>query len=531
METAPPIDAHPSLGDFNAPVLTNGKLNRHAAAALPNLELLDQEQIVFIIPASGDVNGYFVYNLSEGGADGDESYRLSVSLVSHVPEDLLERHALTSIPPYLRSDSHHQVHVIVSTKSGTGLALKCWESVVEPLLCIAEQGTKASRDTSATSDAAEDDVNLRIDSFGYNVLVTDSARSVREFARDRWRATDGQINDKTQKSETIILLSGDGGIVDLLNGADLGRASNASSPTIAILPLGTGNALFHSLHKSVYREKGPSPLVASLRTLFRGKAAPLPIFRASFSPGSHVVTYTDPSKGAESAAEDLERHEDSVEHLLGAIVASYGFHASIVWESDTPEYRRHGDKRFGMVAQELLRESHAYKCDVDLVRSNPDGAPAGSTTGEKDGQTEGEVPAQWERVPRPESGYVLATLVSNLERNFTISPASQPLGRQLRLVHFGAVDGERTMGIMRAAYDNGAHVGMKWTDEEGGEQGVGYDEIDALRVTVAEEDARWRKVCIDGTIVEVPRGGSMTVETVRESPFQILADASIGAAP
>ncbi len=88
----------------------------------------------------------------------------------------------------------------------------------------------------------------------------------------------------------------------------------------------------------------PSSLVLGLRTLFRGTAAPLPTFRATFSPGSRLVSYDSPSDPA------------AVDHLLGAIVASYGFHAQLVWESDTPEYRRHGDKRFGMVAQELAQD-------------------------------------------------------------------------------------------------------------------------------------------------------------------------------
>lgn len=37
-------------------------------------------------------------------------------------------------------------------------------------------------------------------------------------------------------------------------------------------------------------------------------------------------------------------------------------------------------------------------------------------------------------------GYVLATLVSNLERTFTISPDSNSLDGKLRLVRFGGLD-------------------------------------------------------------------------------------------
>ncbi|KAG7114162.1 hypothetical protein HYQ44_008864 [Verticillium longisporum] len=129
-----------------------------------------------------------------------------------------------------------------------------------------------------------------------------------------------------------------------------------------------------------------------------------------------------------------------------------------------------------MVAAALLAESHAYLADVE-------GAPTPAAAAAAGGGGAG----GW--------GYVLATLVSSLERTFTISPDSAPLGRRLRVVRFGALGGERTMDIMKAAYDGGRHVGM---------EDVAYEEVEALRVTVREEDARWRKVCVDGTIVEVP---------------------------
>ncbi len=63
-----------------------------------------------------------------------------------------------------------------------------------------------------------------------------------------------------------------------------------------------------------------------------------------------------------------------------------------------------------------------------------------------------------------------------------------------------------------AAYQNGAHVDMVWETEDGGPQRrVGYEEIDELRVSILEDDPRWRKVCIDGTIVEIEKGGWMEV--------------------
>jgi len=109
--------------------------------------------------------------------------------------------------------------------------------------------------------------------------------------------------------------------------------------------------------------------------------------------------------------------------------------------------------------------------------------------------------------------YVLVTLVSNLEKTFAISPASEPLDGVLRLVQFGGATGAKTMEIMTRAYSGGTHVEM----EE-----VGYHAVEEVRITTEEVDARWRKVCVDGTIVELPKGGTMVVERSTAPRLQVL---------
>ncbi|KAG8422922.1 hypothetical protein J3459_009949 [Metarhizium acridum] len=251
---------------------------------------------------------------------------------------------------------------------------------------------------------------------------------------------------------------------------------------MALLPLGTGNALFHSLHKPCAATPGPTPLVLALRTLFFGVAANLPVFEAKFTPGSQIVTHAG---GGNQAALQLP-HRQHVTSLYGAIVASHGLHASIVYESDTPAYRAHGAKRFGMVAQELLKLSHPYKASLDVRPP----APAASED-------------KFERDPHETHGYILVSMVSNLESGFTISPASKPLDGKLRLVHFGAVSGDRALEAMAKAYDGGRHVDVEWDDGER----VRYEEVGEVRVVSDEDDERWRVFCVDGTIVQVARGG------------------------
>jgi diacylglycerol kinase family enzyme len=171
-------------------------------------------------------------------------------------------------------------------------------------------------------------------------------------------------------------------------------------------------------------------------------------------------------------------------------VASYGLHATLVADSDTTEYRKHGDKRFRLVANDLLNppdggNPHAYKAQVTLLKAG------GETV----------------VVERKEHGYILSSLVSNLEKTFTISPSSTPLDGQLRVVHFGPCSGEATMDIMKGAYDGGKHIGM---------EGVGYDSVEGLRIEFLEndEDWKWRRCCVDGLIVGVEKGGWMEVRRV-----------------
>ncbi|KAK2000147.1 diacylglycerol kinase catalytic domain-containing protein [Colletotrichum falcatum] len=478
-------------------VFVNGKLT---FTSQRGTESIRPEEIVFVVPADKSI----ICALREDPEPKDFPYQLDILVVDcQIPTELTGGLLLLRFPDHLSpKPGSHDVHFVVSAKSGLGYAPKFWELVVQPLVLLAGQKVPGGR--PSTFAAGPPPQHVDDDKPRYSLLVTDDADSVRRFARERWAARQQISSDgaSSTRTETIVLLSGDGGIVDLLNGCEE-TDSVTALPTLALLPLGTGNAAFHSLHKPLYAETGPSPMVLGLRTLFFGVPAPLPAFRASFSPGSRLVSYTaDP--GAHGP-EQVSRHDTIVDHLFGAVVASYGFHAQLVWESDTPEYRKHGDKRFAMVAQELLKESHAYAAKVEV--RGPDGVT--------------------HPVAREKFAYALAALVSNLEKTFTISPGSGPLQGRLKLVHFGAVGGDKTMEIMMAAYNQGSHVGMKWTDEEGREDYLGYEDAKELRVTTGETDPRWRKVCVDGTIVEIPEGGWMAISKLKRPLFKILAQRSI----
>ncbi|KEF59690.1 uncharacterized protein A1O9_04536 [Exophiala aquamarina CBS 119918] len=345
------------------------------------------------------------------------------------------------LPPHLLPD--REIHVIVSVLSGRHKAQEYYDETLKPLL---------------------DDHHIE-----YSTHTTTSAQTVIELCRSLI------IPNATQGvKQTIILLSGDGGVVDIVNTltTDLNRSSDDvrrpsvfMKPVIAVIPMGTANALAWS--SKVAQD--------ALQVLFAGTPKPLPSFQATFSPGSKLVT--DEGRGRESLAES-----DDVESVMyGAVVASWGLHASLVAMSDTAEYRKHGLERFRMAAEELLKNVHVYTGKIKW-RNTSD---------------------EWEELPGSKHAYILTTLVSNLEEHFQISPDTKPLDGSLRLLHIGPEPVQDILRILGLAYQAGKHV----TDPK-----VTYKEIDALRIELDEEDELWRLICIDGKIVAVEKGGWVEVK-------------------
>ncbi len=91
----------------------------------------------------------------------------------------------------------------------------------------------------------------------------------------------------------------------------------------------------------------------------------------------------------------------------------------------------------------------------------------------------------------------------------------------MRIVHFPPMSGQEVSRLMGLAYQGGKHVE---------EDFVGYEEVEGVRIEVPPlkpgrdekvgkeldeetqtEDERWRKICVDGTIVELESGGWVEV--------------------
>jgi diacylglycerol kinase family enzyme len=342
----------------------------------------------------------------------------------------------------------HKTHIILSTGSGHQKAEIFFNDVVTPIFNLIHTGGIENT----------------------TIHTTQSASTILDLTRDIFLPSANRGHPLR-----LILLSGDGGIVDLVNGLlALPHGESYISPSLTLLPLGTANALYHSIHT-----RGGSN-TWGLHALSSPSAVPLPTFTATFSPGARLLV-------------DEARTELAVQggELHGAVVFSWGMHASLVADSDSAEYRKFGIERFQRAAKEALFPTdgagpHTYRGKLATLGS---GYGSGS---------EGE----WKETDANEHLYVLATMVSHLEAPFCISPASKPLDGSLRLVYFGPVAGDEAMRLMGLAYQGGKHV-----DEEK----VRYEAVEGVRVRFEEEEARWRRVCVDGKIVRVEEGGWVEV--------------------
>ncbi|CBF87565.1 diacylglycerol/lipid kinase family protein [Aspergillus nidulans FGSC A4] len=441
-----------TLGEMPAETLTFGDLYSHCSIDGDKLQCSSargESRInipiadILCILSDGNVSrGYIVVFLKETGSPSTPPELERIYLQTALPT-VLSDHLLTEVPDHLNYDCH----IIVSTASGTGRA-KVLSGILQQLLAW---------------------IGLN----RFTVHETQSAQTITELCHSLFIP---QAEAGIQ--QTKVLLSGDGGLCDIIDAFHSTPKSIQAIPNIALIPAGTGNAMANSIGLMVLPK---NPLMA----LLRGKPIPLPVFVATFSDGARYV----------------QGDSSRVSRIYGCVVASWGIHASLVADSDTVEYRKFGADRFKMAAKELLfpsdgSEAHKYSGTITLLK--------------RDGQQclEHELVLE-----HKEHAYVLATLVSNLEKDFKISPNSAALDGALRIVHFSPMPSQRVMQLLSAAYQDGQHV----KDND-----VMYCEIEGLRIDFHEVDENWRRVCIDGRVVVIEEEGWMSVRKEGRSLVALL---------
>nr|POF04029.1 sphingosine kinase 1 [Quercus suber] len=424
------------------------------------------QDVILVWPVPTEDSTYTVFYVETNDAVKDDSPASPVvtrSLVAKgLPEAFVHDFQLSDHASVNKrfddSKSTPSWHVILSTGSGTQQARSVWKDVIKPVF---------------------ETVEVR-EGRHYALHVTSSELTVSELTRDIILP---QANMGIQ--QCVLILSGDGGIVDIVNTllAEL-RTPIFKKPSVALMPLGTGNALAHSANITADNTIG-------FRSFWQGVEKELPVFCAAFSEGARLLTH-------EAREERVLDHVNGIAVAHGAVVASWGLHAGLVADSDTAEYRKYGTERFKMAAKEALYPA--------------DGSPAHAYTGRVSVLPLDSL--DWQSVPRDQHGYVLATYCSYLEKGFNVSPDSRPLDGKFRLIHFGAMTGDEVMGLMTKAYQGGQHV----QDER-----VTYQEINGFRIDFDEVDAKWRRICIDGKIIRVEEGGWVEARSGVQGVLDIIA--------
>lgn len=150
-------------------------------SAMP--EEVNHQSIVVITKNTSTLSGYDITAITSGTPP-----RIDSSIISQLPK-FLERHFLSHLPPHLRLPPE-DIYIIISTKSGAEQAAAVFDDVLKPVLSI-----------------------VGLDKTSYQVLKTESSDTVKEFAG-------GQLRERANQgvAQTVLLLSGDGGMVDIVNG-------------------------------------------------------------------------------------------------------------------------------------------------------------------------------------------------------------------------------------------------------------------------------------------------------------------------
>ncbi|KAK2774189.1 hypothetical protein FQN53_003728 [Emmonsiellopsis sp. PD_33] len=411
-----------------------------------------------------------------------------------IPPALHATHALPHLPAHLSPPSpstendnpnlHIHIHILISTHSGTHLARAFYTTLLHPLLTTHLSLPPHTLKTHTTTSPAS------ITDLANTLFLPRAARGIRQ---------------------TLILLSGDGGVVDLVQvfaAAKRGAGDGGVyvPPTIVLLPLGTGNAMAESVGIGADGTAGLGTMVRGV-----GRGVPAFVVRVGGVGGAGAEWVVDEGRGRVRVPVTSRSMstggggggggKNAVCEIHGAVVFSWALHAALVADSDTAEMRKFGAERFSIAARSLLfpeegGRPHAWRGKITLQMRGDDGGLVTRV------------------LERREHMYFLATMVSTLEKGFVISPASGVLDGVLRVVHFGPLKGEEAVGVLTEAYQGGKHVERSDV--------VGYERVVRVRVDFEEAEERWRRVCVDGKILVVAEGGGVEVERAEREGEEVV---------
>ncbi|BFZ56345.1 hypothetical protein PYCC9005_003391 [Savitreella phatthalungensis] len=271
-------------------------------------------------------------------------------------------------------------------------------------------------------------------------------------------ASNGQFTPNT----IFVLLSGDGVLHEVVNGLSQNpHFSQINTPIrLAVVPCGSGNGMSSSLKMTT--------IAQGLRGLFKNNWQPL-----------QVMSVRSQSLGLQYAC----------------VVFSYGFHAAVVHDSQSPQMKQaYGSNRFKEAAIKHLKPK-PYSYRGALVLSDALRHP----------DFEQSSRAQDQVVGGREHSYILVTRCSNLESDWKIAPLASPMGNpgKLDVVRMsGDLNASELSGVLMSAYSMGAQINDPRFE---------YYRATGAVLAVGAEDEDRRRVCIDGAIHTVQYGEQVEI--------------------
>lgn len=145
---------------------------------------INDEDIIAVVEAGGSSGGFKILSLRPT-TDDDSPFELRITPATILPKEFLDRWLYPELPSYLQED---HLYTLISTRSGTGLAT-VFSVVLQTVLEAV--GVPATKQT---------------------LVETQSSDSIKDFT-----TTTLLPNANHGRKQTVLLLSGDGGIVEVIN--------------------------------------------------------------------------------------------------------------------------------------------------------------------------------------------------------------------------------------------------------------------------------------------------------------------------
>lgn len=332
-----------------------------------------------------------------------ENYEVSFRVVSNAKStDVLSKN---NLPPHLRCS----IIVIDSTNSGAKNSSKIYSGYIVPIFDIIGVKHEYWKTTDQNS-------------------ILNFANQLKNFCGE-----DGC---------TVIIISGDTSVHELVN--CLPKIERSTNINFGIIPSGSGNALALELYNCGKDEI----VVSSLLKVFTdsAKLQGFPLLKASFPKGSKDV------------------NNNTVESSIFFVVLSWGLHASIVADSDAPEFRKLGNERFKMAALNNIQHiEQSYEGTISEIENVP------------------------------VHGYFLLAMVKSLEFGFMISPKSDLLNSISYFIDIPFKNNQAILDILYEVYDNAKHIKSK---------NVIYKKFSSnIQLTLCDRIENKRRICVDGKII------------------------------